>query len=239
MFSTHEIRAILFDLDGTLRHNEPSANHVLIDQAERLGLPVSLEKRRHVLRWAHYYWAQSPELLDDLQIFPSLTPDFWVHYLRRALLQMDCSLEQAATLARQINRFMEESYRPQTWIPEDIPTTLSQLQKNGFTLAVVSNRSDSYDEQLLELGLNEYFVFSLAAGEINAWKPNPEIFEHALKRLNVAPEQAVYVGDNYYADIIGAQRAGMAPVLIDPEELFPDADCPTIDAIGELLDLLI
>jgi FMN phosphatase YigB (HAD superfamily) len=46
------------------------------------------------------------------------------------------------------------------------------------------------------------------------------------------------VGDNYYADIIGAQQAGLAPVLIDPHGLYPDAEVPIIEAVPEVLELL-
>jgi FMN phosphatase YigB (HAD superfamily) len=52
--------------------------------------------------------------------------------------------------------------------------------------------------------------------------------------MGIEPGQAVYVGDNYFADVIGAQRAGMRAVLIDPEGLFPEADCPVIHKISEL-----
>ena len=71
-------------------------------------------------------------------------------------------------------------------------------------------------------------------GWVSAWKPDPGLFAHALERLEIAPEQAIYVGDNYYADVIGARRAGLGPVLYDPDQVFPDADCPVIRSIGEL-----
>ena len=52
--------------------------------------------------------------------------------------------------------------------------------------------------------------------------------------MEIEPGQAVYVGDNYFADVIGAQRAGIGAVLIDPQDLFPEADCPVIQKISEL-----
>jgi len=52
------------------------------------------------------------------------------------------------------------------------------------------------------------------------------------------PEETLYIGDNYYADVVGAQEAGMVAVLIDRERIFPDPDCPTIYEIGELPGLL-
>jgi FMN phosphatase YigB (HAD superfamily) len=42
------------------------------------------------------------------------------------------------------------------------------------------------------------------------------------------------VGDNYFADVIGAQKAKMRAILIDPEGLFPEAECTVIDAFDEL-----
>lgn len=51
----HGGRVILFDLDGTLRHNRPDANNTLFDCAVGLGARDSLENRRRAARWAHYY----------------------------------------------------------------------------------------------------------------------------------------------------------------------------------------
>jgi len=48
----------------------------------------------------------------------------------------------------------------------------------------------------------------------------------------------MYVGDNYFADIIGSQRAGLMPVLYDPISLFPDADCVVIKSFAEIPELL-
>jgi putative hydrolase of the HAD superfamily len=103
---------------------------------------------------------------------------------------------------------------------------------------VVSNRTEPYLDLVDSVGLTGYFDFILAAGEVNAWKPDPQIFEHALERAGTLPEEAIYVGDNYYADIIGARGAGLHPVLYDPETIFPDADCAVIPALPHLNDLL-
>jgi FMN phosphatase YigB (HAD superfamily) len=42
------------------------------------------------------------------------------------------------------------------------------------------------------------------------------------------------VGDNYFADVVGARRAGLTPVLFDPDEIFPEADCIVIKSFDEL-----
>ena len=84
-----------------------------------------------------------------------------------------------------------------------------------------------------------YVNFTLVAGEVNSWKPDPVIFQQALQLAGATASETIYVGDNYYADIIGAQRAGIQPVLLDPDSLFPDADCEIIRRIEEISSLLV
>ncbi len=50
-----------------------------------------------------------------------------------------------------------------------------------------------------------YFEFWLYAGELERWKPNPEMFTIALQQLDLPAQAVAYVGDNYYADVIGAR----------------------------------
>ena len=78
----------------------------------------------------------------------------------------------------------------------------------------------------------------MAGGEIHAWKPEPEIFLHACRQLSVTPAQAAYVGDNFFADAVGARNAGLLPVLYDPRGIFPDAGCPTIKSFDELSEVI-
>lgn len=227
---------VLFDLDGTLRLSEPSANQVFFDYAVSLGAPDSPVLRRRIAQWAHYYWAQSEELLSDRWLLESGQEEaFWIRYSERSLLAIDCEPERARQLAPELQNYMDANYQPEDVVPGDVPETLLALQKAGFRLGMVSNRGGSYTDELEQLGLASFFEYVLAAGEVALWKPDPGIFFHALQEMRSCPEQAVYVGDNYYADIIGAQRAGLKPVLYDPENVFPDADCLVITQFSDLL----
>lgn len=231
------IRAILFDLDGTLRQNRPASVQVFLDCAVRLGAEDSEERRLRATRWTHYYWAQSPELLADQQSFAD-EDLFWTNYASRHLLAFDCRQELAVQLAPQIHQYMKAEYKPEDSLMEEVPQTLQVLKAAGFRLGVLSNRTYPCLDYLETLGLQSYFDLALVAGEVACWKPEPDIFRHALDRLGLSSEQALYVGDNYYADIVGSQRAGLHPVLIDPEGIFPDAECPVIRKMGELPRIL-
>ena len=226
------LRVIFFDLDGTLRINQPSYNEGFFNHAVRLGVPDGHEKRMQATRWVHYYWAQSDELVQDLRDYQEM--DFWLHYTARTLAAFGCPQECAEELAPEVHRYMSEDHIAQDTILPDVPETLAMLKSAGFRLGVISNRSTPFGEYLETIGLGGYFELALAAVEIDSWKPDPQIFEYALEQLGESREAALYVGDNYYADVVGAQRAGVQPVLLDPEGVFPDADCPVIHSIGAL-----
>ena len=90
-----------------------------------------------------------------------------------------------------------------------------------------------------KLKLDCYFQFFLAGGEVNSFKPDALIFERALELAGTSAQETMYVGDNYFADIVGSQRAGLTPVLYDPISLFPEADCAVIKSFAEIPELLI
>lgn len=231
------VRSILFDLDGTLRHSRPSSVAAFLDFAVALGVPDSAERRRRVYRWTHYYWAQSADMLQDKEDFPEVNA-FWDNYAIRNLLAFDCSPDCALKLAPEVTRRMRTEHQAEDWVPPDVPETLQALGSAGYRLAVLSNRTDPCQEDLENLGLLDYFRFALVAGEVELWKPDPGIFLHAVAQLGTSPHETLYIGDNYYADVVGARAAGLQPVLLDPDGLFPEAGCPVITTLGELTEIL-
>ena len=116
----------------------------------------------------------------------------------------------------------------------DAPRHFQDVLPGGGVLL----RRNPLDEIVYELGLEGMFAFTLAAGEIDIWKPDPGIFREALLRGNCRPASTVYVGDNYYADVVSSRTAGLTPVLLDSQEIFPEAGCRVIHHLGELLDWL-
>ena len=116
-----------------------------------------------------------------------------------------------------------------------VQPTLKCLHANGYKMGLVSNRSDSIEEEINELGFLPFFDFHFAAGDIDFWKPDPRIFEHALYLAESSPTSTAYIGDNYYTDVIGARSVGIFPILMDQRNTFPDADCQVITKIGDLL----
>ncbi|NIP41626.1 MAG: HAD hydrolase-like protein, partial [Aliifodinibius sp.] len=64
------------------------------------------------------------------------------------------------------------------------------------------------------------------------------IFEAALQRAGSEANQTIYIGDNYYADIVGAQKVGIVPILIDRIGAFHEFNCLSIRSLFDLKALL-
>lgn len=226
------LKAIFFDLDGTLRHNEPEGFDAFIGFLNEVGHTLTLEQRYRAERWNHYYWSVAPELKEDVAQFGADTPAFWTRHAERVIEALGVNGE--AGLPERIRLCMAERYQPVNVVPEDVRPTLERLRAHNYTIALVSNRTEALDPLVEALGMEGLFHFTLSAGQAQSWKPDPGIFLKALALAQCAPLEAAYVGDNYYADIEGARGAGLHSILLDPRGLFPEPGCPVIPTIGDV-----
>jgi putative hydrolase of the HAD superfamily len=115
----------------------------------------------------------------------------------------------------------------------DVPLTLKTLKQRGLILGLISNLYIS------RAGLKPYLDLVVTSKEAGANKPEPPIFLLALDRAGVNASEAVYVGDQYNIDVVGARGVGINPVLIDRYDLMPGvSDCPRIHSLTELSQYL-
>ena len=92
---SNSIKAVFFDLDGTLRHSVPEGGTVFNEYVASLRHSFSEEDRLRALRWEYHYWAFSADLRDDLIAHSADTENFWVEYARRRLIALGASSEWA------------------------------------------------------------------------------------------------------------------------------------------------
>jgi len=123
-------------------------------------------------------------------------------------------------------------------IDEHADSVLRKLH-GKYKLGVVSNFAiPECVERLLERqGLTEFFDVVVVSGAVNRRKPHPEIYQKALQKLGVKPEETVFVGDTVDADVQGAKAVGMRTIYLE-RRLQKDAEiaCPdqTIKSLGQL-----
>lgn len=124
-------------------------------------------------------------------------------------------------------------------IAADTHAALRRLRAAGLRLGVVSNSDGRVEEALEAAGLRSYFEVVVDSGLAGVEKPDPAIFRPALEALGVPPEDALYVGDLYEVDVVGARAAGMPAVLLLPRDAAPPADCASVGSLGALADDLL
>src|SRR5207244_3631002 len=95
----------------------------------------------------------------------------------------------------------------------------------GRIVGVISNSNGSVQRALEEAGLAAHLQFVIDSSVVGIAKPDPRIFELGVRAAGTTPEETVYVGDSYFVDVVGAQRAGLGAVLFDPGRLWGERDC--------------
>ncbi len=123
-------------------------------------------------------------------------------------------------------------------MPSDVPDALERLHAAGFGLAVVSNANGTVRERLRLLGLGRFFPIVVDSHEERIEKPDPRIFLPALRALDVPPSRALYVGDLFHIDVLGARAAGIDAVLLDRYDLRAHVSVSRIRSLSDLLVML-
>jgi len=123
-------------------------------------------------------------------------------------------------------------------VPEQTRLALARLKSAGLLLGVVSNSEGRVAQALEVAELRQYFDVVIDSGLIGIEKPDPRIFQAALQALGVRPDEALYVGDLYDVDVVGARAAGIEAVLLGAAR-GAAPDCQTTSSIEDLVERLM
>lgn len=104
---------------------------------------------------------------------------------------------------------------------------------------MVSNSDGSAADIVDRQGLRGFVAGVVDSHVIGIEKPDRGIFDHALSLVGAAPGDVLHVGDIYDVDVVGARRASLHAMLIDPYGDWPDVDCAPIASIAELPGLIL
>jgi HAD superfamily hydrolase (TIGR01509 family) len=122
--------------------------------------------------------------------------------------------------------------------PRTVPA-LKRLGAAGYRLGVVSNSDGRVAEALEAVGFGGVFEVVVDSKLAGVEKPDPRIFQVALDALKVPAADALYVGDLYEVDVVGARRAGMDVVLLDPAGDHAGRDVPTAPDVAAVAERLL
>jgi putative hydrolase of the HAD superfamily len=220
--TTRAIKAVLFDLDGTLYDRDRLAADLFAEQYASFAQELACISRERFLR--------------DV-----LAMDAHGHGSKETgYPQLAKSWGADSALAARLYAHFRETYDRHCHLSDDTRATLDALRARGLELGVITNGgSEMQRRKLVGLGLDRSFDVVLVSEEEGVRKPDAEIFRRALARLEVDAREAIFVGDHPVADVEGAHRAGLLAVWkFVPywPPVVPTA--PTIRALAEVLQLL-
>lgn len=210
------IKAIIFDLDGTLLNRDASVKKFIHAQYERLieyvgNVPHETYISRFVeLDCRGYVWKDKvyQQMVEELNIQNISWEDLLQDYI--------------------------EEFKHYCVAFPNLINMLDDLRKQ-VRLGIISNGFGQFQmDNIKALGIEHYFDAILISEWEGMKKPNPDIFRKAATSLNVLPHECIYVGDHPENDVRGAQNAGMIGVWKkDPEWQQVEADY----IIEDLLDI--
>jgi putative hydrolase of the HAD superfamily len=111
---------------------------------------------------------------------------------------------------------------------------LDAFKSAGYKLAVVSNAEGQVEADAKRFGLAKYFDVIIDSHIVGVAKPDPRIFQIALERLGVGPDEVKFTGDIYSIDVEGARAAGIEARLVDQHDRYSWVEHEKIRHIGEL-----
>jgi putative hydrolase of the HAD superfamily len=232
------IRAIIYDVGGTLLYPKPPVEELCAYAEQVSGLHLPHERFGAALPYLRHFMAERDQPAGTLWASDARLRDAWAEYYTHAMevVGVPATREQMLALGRVMSDWYAHADRWSTY--DDVPAVLAEGGRRGLTQGIVSDWGSDLIEILHDLGLSATFAFVVASGIAGYAKPSTEIFQLALDRAGVAPHEALYVGDTYVLDVLGARAAGLHAALIDRDGHAPVLDCPVLRSMADLLPLV-
>jgi putative hydrolase of the HAD superfamily len=227
------IKAVFFDLYQTLVRYEPPREEIEAKVLKNFGIEVTPEA---LVR---------PIIVADEFIYNEIArgalrarsrEEKTALYLRyQEIVLREAGIKCRQEVIFKLLREMQQS-RMDLVLYDDVAPVLDELKSQGLILGLISNIEQDMTEIFSRLKLPAWLTVLVTSQDAGAGKPRPEIFRYALERAGVKPAEALYIGDQYQVDVVGARGAGMKAILLDRGDYYKDiTDCPRIWSLAEVV----
>jgi HAD superfamily hydrolase (TIGR01549 family) len=228
------IRAILFDAGNTLIRMDYAA---IAAELGRHGVSVTPEAVQRA-EWMARVQLDA-ELFAPESGFSTESRDTRERYTRYVLEGVGVSDPAVVAAMTEWRRVYNAPLGLWTVAEPEAAAALALVRDAGRVAGVISNSNGTIRSILERLDLTRSLDFVLDSQEEGLEKPDPRFFQLALARAGVLPEAAAYIGDLYSVDVVGARRAGIRAVLMDPGGCWGARDCPAAPTVLDAVRLLL
>ncbi|MFW9908917.1 MAG: HAD family hydrolase [Candidatus Thorarchaeota archaeon] len=244
-FSLKNYKAIIFDLDSTLTDTHRYPLRAAMWLLEKTVDDVDAVAEEYVSHLVANYRKGLKEIIEGAEY--SAPYDVVKRAMRESLEAMNLAVDPGV---------VEEGTRLFRWLHVETSTAypgteelLTKLHESALLLGAVTNSFENHIQLILsKLNLLHFFKCIVDAGDVKAYKPMPQPFQQVIQCLGATAKDCLFVGDEFYADIVGATSLGIDAIWINNR----NADLPqmlekygaqsqprlVVDSIATLLDFL-
>ena len=237
-----DIRAVAFDANGTLVR-------ILTDE----GMDEIFRSVGHFLTYQGIDLCRQQvrelyfqTMAEQQQASPEKHPEFDAAGIWRSIIerhQTDFTRNLPAGKLEQMPLFLAEMSRGISRLRLGLYPHVREILdalRGRYPLGLVTDAQSTYARgELHRVGLLDYFNPIIVSGDHGYRKPDRRLFQLALDGMEVAAENALYVGNDMHRDIFGAREAGMRTVMFDSDQgKKAYLDCTPDYTIADLRDLL-
>ncbi len=230
------IKAVFFDLYHTLVRYDPPREELQARTLKEFGIEARPEVFRRPLviadEFIYQQIARSP-------LSQRSEKDKMALYARyEEILLKEAGIEASEQLILGVLGKMRQ-LDMKLVLFDDVMPALTDLKGQGLILGLISNVDRDITPLSNKLGLASLLQVVVTSQDVGFNKPQPEIFEEALRQAGVQASEAIYIGDQYQIDIIGANKVGMKGVLLDRGDYFEETTgCPRIQSLTQVVEHL-
>ncbi|SPF47162.1 putative HAD-superfamily hydrolase [Candidatus Sulfopaludibacter sp. SbA4] len=228
------VKAAIFDCGGTLLEMQPSREAICASVLAGLGRTVPPEFIRRAYYTADFALPHQSSRHAD----PAERRRYYDQYNR--CLSVLLGVE---SLSAEFNSAMQDAFGRGAAHWRLIEGTAEALatfhDRFGVRQFVLANWDRHLRLRLEENGILHWFEDVGDSQTLGTEKPDRAIFDAFLRRVNVEPREAIYVGNDYLADVVGSRRSGLFPMLLNRDGWYPSGcDCAVIGHLSELTQFL-
>lgn len=225
MIIWENIKAIFFDMGGTLINLQNSHSKLLYDNLFRNGIYLGKEQVDECLRKLLFLTSSL-----DKNAYSST---YFMNAMKFAQMS-NVAYNKIPDIAKAFVETKKQINQPDYWVLEKNVETILQKFSQNYLLGILSNWDNSFYEFVNSFGLTDYFDVYICSSEVGSEKPDPAIFYKALAKFEISPNEGLYIGNDYFTDILPTQKVGMHGILYDPHNL-NQHNCKTITDFNQLL----
>ena len=231
------IKAVFFDMYNTLVCYDPPREENQADALNKFGFDFKPEQLTTPIIAADEYFYEENAKLALAKRTDKDKKNLWAQY--EAVFLKEAGIMPNAELITALLLEMK-NFKYEMMLYDDVIPALTEIKNRGLITGLVSNADRDITAMLQRLKLDTLLEVIVTSQEVGFTKPHREIFEAAVTKAAIKADEALFIGDQYKIDVLGAINAGMTGVLLDRSDYYKNDGIkePRITNLGQLIELI-